>query len=128
MSLEIGTRIPISDMKLPWYIISNENFLNLYSTKNMSRKKILNATPRGFSYARAQQLLLFVVSACLFVARKPFVRCCNCAISCRPKKKKKIRCHVPFAIFLSERIGLLRVLLRGLRVHKPIWALWHASV
>lgn len=29
----------------------------------------------------------------------------NCAISCREKKK---RCHVPFAIFLSERIGRLR--------------------
>lgn len=45
------------------------------------------------------ELLLFVVSACLSVARKPFARCCNCAISCREKKKR----HVPFAIFLSER-------------------------
>lgn len=66
----------------------------------------LNVTPAGFSSTRAQQLLLFVVSACLFAAWKPFARCCNCAISCREKKTPLSR--LPFPIFLSERIGRLR--------------------
>lgn len=79
-------------------------------TKN-GREKILTAKcniHQGFPSPELNSLCFFVVSACLFVAQQ---RTNGSLLQLRDLlSRKKSRCHVPFAIFLSERIGRLRAL------------------